>query len=309
MNLAVTSVHLDLGAGRRGTDMCPSAIYVAGLLPGLARLGHAVRRISHISVPRAEELESGDTSARYLPEVAAACRELALRVEQQVEDGLFPVVLGGDHSQAIGTISGLARALRRRGQKLGVVWVDAHTDMNTPDITPSGNIHGMPLAVLLGHGPRELVEIAGDEPALDARNVVVIGARDVDPREAEFVRRLGLRVYTMTEIDTRGLATCAQEAFERTTTGTAGVHLSFDMDGVDPDYAPGVGTPVAGGLTLREAHLICEYAHLTQALMGVEVVEVNPTCDHENRTGKLASELVQSALGRLTLPTGRAARL
>ncbi len=304
MDVAVTSVHIDLGAGRRGTDMGPSAILVAGLLQSLERLGHKVARVGRISVPRAEELSPGDPSARYLPAVVEACRDLADRVEQQVEAGLFPVVLGGDHSQAIGTLSGLARVLRRRGQRLGVVWVDAHTDMNTPETSPSGNIHGMPLAVLLGHGAPELTGISG-EPALDPRNVSVIGARDVDPEEAEHVLRSGIRVYTMSEIDTRGMAVCAHEAIERATNGTAGLVLSFDMDGVDPNHAPGVGTPVHGGLTFREAHLVCELAAASRALLAVEVVEVNPACDHENRTARLACELIQSALGRQILAPRR----
>lgn len=299
--IAVGNVHLDLGAGRRGVDMGPSAIHLAGLKAGIESLGHRLVENFALGVTTQEMADPGDPRARFLPEIAQVCRDLADRVETALDRGWFPVVLGGDHSVAIGTISGMARHYRKRGQRIGVIWADAHTDVNTPDSSPSGNIHGMPLAVLLGEGPAELVAIAGDEPALRPEDVCVIGARDVDDTERSVVRKLGLRVYTMSELDERGTAACVREAIERVTANTAGVHLSFDLDGVDPQHAPGVGTPVPGGLNLRESHLICEKVSQTGKVLGVEMVELNPVIDSENRTGKLAVWLILSALGKTIL--------
>lgn len=299
--IIIGNVHLDLGAGRRGVDMGPSAIHLAGLKGELEALGYRVEHHFALQVPTHEMHAPGDPSARFLAQIVPVVAELADLVERGMEEGCLPVVLGGDHSIAIGTVTGIARYWRKRGRRIGVVWVDAHTDMNTPETSPSGNIHGMPLAVLLGHGPRELVEIAGGSPALDARDVCVIGARDVDPAEGAFVRRSGVRVYTMSELDERGTATCVREAFERATADTVGVHLSFDLDGVDPQHAPGVGTAVPGGLTIRESHLICEKAAATGKLLGVEMVELNPVIDTENRTGRLAVWLISSALGKTIL--------
>lgn len=301
MDIAITNVHLDLGAGRRGTDMGPSAIHVAGLVPKLSTLGHRVVDVRHIEVGLFEKAVAGDPRARFLQAITSTCTSLADQVEADLEEGSFPLVLGGDHAQAIGTVSGLARYWRRRGERVGVVWVDAHTDMNTPDTSPSGNIHGMPLASLLGYGASELVGISGDEPALHPEDVAIIGVRDVDAAEVGLVRELGVRVFTMSEVDSRGIAVCVQEAFEIATSGTAGVHLSFDLDGVDPTDAPGVGTPVPGGLTLRESHLICETAARTRRLLGMEMVELNPTLDIRNQTGALAVWLIESALGRTIL--------
>ncbi len=300
MDIAVTNVHLDLGAGRRGTDMGPSAIHVAGLVPRLRELGHVVAQVEPIDIRSYENTATGSESARFLPAITRTCALLADRVHAQVEQGLFPLVLGGDHSQAIGTLSGLARHHVPRGERIGVVWVDAHTDMNTPDTTRSGNIHGMPLATLLGHGADELVALAGTQPALRPEDVAIIGARDVDRRELEVVRETGVRVYTMSELDMRGTSVCLQEAYERVADQTVGVHLSFDLDGVDPRYAPGVGTPVPGGLTLRESHLICELA-ARHRLLGMEMVELNPTLDVRNQTGELAVWLILSALGKTIL--------
>lgn len=299
--IAVGNVHLDLGAGRRGVDMGPSAIHLAGLKSGIESLGHRVVDNFALGVTTQEMADPGDPRARFLPEIAQVCRDLADRVESSLDKGWFPVVLGGDHSVAIGTISGMARHYRKKGQRVGVIWADAHTDVNTPDSSPSGNIHGMPLAVLLGEGPPELVAIAGEEPALRPEDVCVIGARDVDLTERSVVRRLGMRVYTMSELDERGTAVCVREAIERVTANTAGVHLSFDLDGVDPQHAPGVGTPVPGGLNLRESHLICEKVNQTGKVLGVEMVELNPVIDSENRTGKLAVWLILSALGKTIL--------
>jgi arginase len=301
MNIAIGNMHLDLGAGRRGVDMGPSAIHLAGLKEQLEALGHSVSHTFALTVPSQEMSAPGNPRARYLTEIVQVCLALADHVEEEMEAGRFPIVLGGDHSVAIGTVSGIARYWRKRGKRIGVLWVDAHTDMNTPATSPSGNIHGMPLAVLLGYGPKELVAIAGEQPALDARDVCVIGARDVDAAERAIVKETGVRVYTMSELDDRGTAVCVNEALSRVTTGTAGVHLSFDLDGVDPQHAPGVGTAVPGGLSFRESHLICEKTAATGKLLGAEMVELNPVIDSENRTGKLAVWLLTSALGKTIL--------
>lgn len=300
MDISITNVHLDLGAGRRGTDMGPSAIHVAGLVPKLRALGHTVADVADLEASAFEAADVGNPRARFLAEIERTCALLANRVQEQVEGGRFPLVLGGDHSQAMGTVAGLARAWRKKGERVGVVWVDAHTDMNTPESTISGNIHGMPLAALLGYGTRELVTLAGDEPALRACDVAVIGARDVDRSETSVVARSGVRVYTMSELDERGTSVCVNEALDLVTRETAGVHLSFDLDGVDPQDAPGVGTPVPGGLTLRESHLICEKV-ARKRLLGMEMVELNPTLDVRNQTGELAVWLILSALGKTIL--------
>jgi arginase len=302
MKIEITNVHLDLGAGRRGTDMGPSAIHVAGLVPKLKGCGHDIALVDAIEVRNYEGIESpGDPRARFLDAITRTCAQLADRVEAGARKGWTPLVLGGDHAQAIGTISGLARHHRARSERVGVIWVDAHTDMNTPDTSPTGNIHGMPLAALLGHGRPELLALAGDEPALRPEDVVVIGARDVDAGEVGLVKELGVRVYTMSELDQRGTSTCVNEAIHRVSNGTVGVHLSFDLDGVDPQHAPGVGTPVPGGLTVRESHLICEAVHRTGKLLGMEMVELNPTLDLRNQTGELAVWLILSAFGKTIL--------
>ncbi len=302
MQVSITNVHLDLGAGRRGTDMGPSAIHVAGLVPQLAGIGHEVVKVEPIESLGFENAgDAGSPQARFLEPIRRTCSLLADKVEADVESGLVPLVLGGDHAQAIGTISGLARAYRRRGERVGVLWIDAHTDMNTPETTVSGNIHGMPLAALLGYGPDSLVALSGDEPALRPEDVAILGVRDVDRTEASLVGRTGVRVYTMSEIDERGMASCAREALERVTRHTVGVHLSFDLDGVDPREAPGVGTPVPGGLTIRESHLVCETVADSGKLVGMEMVELNPTLDERNRTGHLAVWLILSAMGKTIL--------
>jgi arginase len=300
-DLTIANVHLDLGAGRRGVDMGPSAIHLAGLKAGVEHLGHRIAETFQIIVPSQEMADHGDPSARFLTEITAACAQLADRVEDALERGRLPVVLGGDHSVAIGSISGAARYWRKRGKKLGVLWVDAHTDMNTPDTSPSGNVHGMPLAVLIGHGPPELVALAGSEPALDPASVAIMGVRDVDSLEREIVKKTGVRCYTMSELDERGTAACIREAIERVQTDTVGTYLSFDLDGVDPQHAPGVGTAIPGGLDLREAHLICEKVAATRHLVGIDMVELNPVLDTENKTGKLSVWLIQSALGKTIL--------
>lgn len=296
-SIAITNVHLDLGAGRRGTDMGPSAIHVAQLIPRLQKIGHEVALINSLGSKSNEELLIQESNAKFLPDILKICTELKSTVMQNMDQGHFPLVLGGDHSQAIGTISGIANHMRQRNKELGVIWVDAHTDMNTPDTSPSGNIHGMPLATVLGEGHPALVELNGVRPSLRPENVAIIGARDIDVTERSIVENTGVRVYTMSEIDRRGAAVCFAEAIERVSKNTDGIHLSFDLDGVDPREAPGVGTPVPGGLSLRESHLICEMLSETGKLVGMEMVELNPILDIANQTGKLAVWLIQSALG------------
>lgn len=298
MDISITNVHLDLGAGRRGTDMGASAMHVAGLVGKLHGLGHTVSDVTSVETSPAEALKFGDPRARFLAEIVDVCARIADRVERSLEVGRFPLVLGGDHAQAVGTISGISRFYRKKGKRVGVVWVDAHTDMNTPDTSPSGNIHGMPLAALLGYGPKALLDLCAGDPALDPRDVAIIGARDVDSMEVALVKETGVRVYTMSELDGRGTAECVREAFARATYATGGTHLSFDLDGVDPNDAPGVGTPVPGGLSVRESHLICEQAASSGKLLGMEMVELNPTLDIANKTGRLAVWLIQSALGK-----------
>ena len=296
MNIAITNVHLDLGAGRRGTDMGPSAIHVAGLVPKLHEIGHTVESIQSIGSPSYESVHIEQSNARFLSPIHNICSKLHHRVYQNICEGIFPIVLGGDHSQAIGTISGISRRYREQNQEIGVIWVDAHTDMNTPSTSPSGNIHGMPLSCLLGFGHEKLVSLNGDTPSLKPENVAIIGARDVDFSEIPLVKELGVRVYTMTEIDQRGAFTCFEEAIHHVSKNTSGIHLSFDLDGVDPREAPGVGTPVPGGLSLRESHLICEM--LSNKIIGMEMVELNPTLDVQNKTGHLAVWLILSAMGK-----------
>ncbi len=298
MDISISNVHLDLGAGRRGTDMGPSAMYVAGLYSRLRDLGHSVTNVDSYQARSHESVHHGDSKARFLREITDICAALADGVESVVDAGAFPLVLGGDHAQAIGTVSGISRHYRKKGERIGAIWVDAHTDMNTPGTSTSGNIHGMPLAALCGVGPSALVDLAGEEPALRGEDVCIIGVRDVDASELPIVRENGVRVYTMSELDSRGASLCFCEAFEQVTANTAGVHLSFDLDGIDPTHAPGVGTPVPGGLTLRESHLICELAHRSGKLVGMEMVELNPTLDERNTTGKLAVWLILSALGK-----------
>ena len=295
------TVPLDLGAGRRGTDMGPSAIRIAGLTPGLRKLGMTVRDHGFIPVAAPETRQPGDERMRFGRQIIHVCTRLRERVRAMLRDGGTPLILGGDHSIAMGTVAGVSSHLDASGQKLGLLWIDAHADMNTPSTSPSGNVHGMPLAAILGHCEAELNCIGARSPMVDIEHAALFGVRDVDPGEAKRIRDLGLGVWSMKEIDSRGIRTCLDEALERVTRGTAGFHFSFDMDSIDPETAPGVGTPVPGGLTYREAHLACELAHETGGLLSMEVVEVNPILDERNVTARLAVELILSALGKRIL--------
>ena len=298
MKISVNNVHLDLGAGRRGTDMGPSAIYRAGLVDRLKELGHEVDSLESIGHIMMEATDVGDPSLRYLEKILPVCQELKENVVQQMGAGQFPLILGGDHSQSIGSVAGVASHLHAQSKSLGVLWFDAHADMNTHKTSPSGNIHGMSLAVLLGLGSDHLVGLSNPAPAVRPENVVIFGARDVDSGESDNIRATGTRIFTMSEIDYRGIGVCLDEAIDRVCCNTDGIHLSLDLDAVDPTHAPGVGTPVPGGFTLRESHLFCERVCGSGMLVSMEVVELNPTLDSENGTAKLAVWLIESALGR-----------
>jgi arginase len=281
--------------------MGPSALRLAGLNAKLHAMGYEVRDLGNVPVAQQETIDEGSATAKYLAPIAQCCAELARTVSGIVEKGQFPLVLGGDHSVAAGTIAGISNAYKKRQQKIGVIWIDAHADMNTPEISPSGNVHGMPLASCLGSGPRELTDIFGYAPKMEGRNTVLIGLRDVDEREREMVRALGVVTFTMRDIDELGLRKIMEQSIAAACDGTAGFHLSLDMDAVDPDEAPGVGTPVRGGMSYREAHLSMEMICDSNKMLSMEVVEVNPVLDEANRTALLGIELIMSAMGKKIL--------
>jgi arginase len=300
-HIAIIGAPMDLGAGRRGVDMGPSALRLAGLNEKIASLGYEVEDLGNIVVDQPEILPVGRMNARYLPQIAHTCTRLAHMVEQAAGNGRVPLVLGGDHSVAMGTVAGMSGHFRKQGKKMGLIWIDAHADMNTPESSPSGNIHGMPLACLIGLGPQELTHLGGHAPQVEPAAVSIIGLRSVDEIERQNVRGAGVHPFTMRDIDERGLRSVMQEAIGHATRGTAGFHLSFDMDAVDPQEAPGVGTPVRGGITYREAHLAMETICDSGQMTSMEVVEVNPVIDEVNRTALLAVELVMSAMGKRIL--------
>lgn len=301
-DVAVISVSIDLGAGRRGVDMGPSALRVAGLTERVRELGFEVHEAGTVNARDPEISEQGESRLRFLDEILAVCKETYGLVSRVLQEGSLPLVLGGDHSLSIGSVPAVAAHHRKTGRGIGVLWVDAHTDMNTRETTPSGNIHGMSLAALVGRGDERLTRLMGDAaPVVDPRNVCVLGARSIDGPEKEVVREAGIRVFTMTEVDERGIGDCMDEALERLTDGTDGFHVSYDLDGLDPMVAPGVGTPVRGGLTYREAHLVCEKIARAGSMVSLEMVEVNPVLDIRNGTARVAVDLIASALGQRIL--------
>jgi arginase len=301
LTIHVLGVPMDLGSGRRGVDMGPSAIRIAGLAERLAELGHRVVDEGDVNIRNMEALKVGDVRARYLAEIARASRLVAGKVEKIVTRGHFPLVLGGDHSISVGTVSAIAAAARREGKKVGLLWIDAHGDINTPETSPSGNIHGMPVAALLGEGPTELTSIAGDGPKVDPRNIAMVAIRSLDEGEKVRLKRHGVKVHTMSEVDRNGIEPVMRSALARVTDGTDRVHVSFDLDAVDPSVAPGVGTPVKGGLDYREAHLLMEMLADSGVMTSLEVVEANPILDDRNTSAVFAVELVQSAFGKRIL--------
>jgi arginase len=299
--IRVIGVPLDLGQSRRGVDMGPSAVRVAGLEARLEELGHIVEDGGNVAVAIPEQKKAGDPHAKYLKEITATCTKEAELVVKTLEAGMVPLVLGGDHSVGAGTVSGVAEFYRRQDQKIGLIWIDAHTDINTPESSPSGNVHGMPLAAIMGLGPPELANILSFSPKVNPDNCVLVGVRDIDAIERENVRRSGIHVFTMRDIDERGMRNVMETAVGIAGDGTVGYHVSLDMDWVDPEDAPGVGTPVRGGATYREAHLAMEIIADHGQMLSFEIVEVNPVIDEHNRTADLAVELALSAFGKKIL--------
>ena len=295
--VTIVGAPLDLGQGRRGVDMGPSAIRYAGLEERLASFGCRVVDRGNLATPEPEALAVGDESARFLSEILDACGGLAQLVADVVASGGMPLVLGGDHSIALGTLAGLRRTA---GEPGGVIWIDAHGDLNTPQTSPSGNVHGMPLAAALGLAGDRFSHPALDLPAVDPRRVVLLGVRSLDPAERTLIRETGIRAITMTEIDRIGIERAVLEAIDRAA-GPGFVHVSLDLDALDPEIAPGVGTPVKGGLTYREAHLACEDLAESGLVGSLELVEVNPILDRENGSAAIAVELAASALGQSIL--------
>jgi arginase len=297
VRIAILGVPADLGAARRGTDMGPSAIRYAKLREQLAELGHDVVDLGNVHVPVPETRHAGDERLKYLPEIEALCGELADAVERAVRDGRLPLVLGGDHSLSMGTLAGLTRVR----SDVGLLWMDAHGDFNTAETTPSGNIHGMPLAAVTGRGDRRLVELGGIAPKVRAEDAALVGVRELDPLERNALRTSGVKVFTMKEVDRLGIGGVMDQVLAHVASSGRCLHLSFDMDVIDPRYAPGVGTPVAGGLTYREAHLAMELLSDAGVLCSIEFVEVNPILDRGNETARLTVELAASALGKRIL--------
>jgi arginase len=292
---------MDLGGGRRGVDMGPSAVRIADLGPAVSALGFEFEDWGNVPVRPPEDSEAVDPKARFLDEIADCCSCLRDKILQVLEQEKFPLVVGGDHSIACGTLAGLSTHHHRREEKVGLVWFDAHGDMNTPETTESGNIHGMPLASILGRGPDALTRLGERFPMVDFENVAIVGVRSLDGGERQLIREMGVACFTMKDIDSHGIHDVMKQALARATQGTAGFHLSFDMDGTDPEVAPGVGTPVPGGLTLREAHTVMELAAETGALLALEITEINPILDVANKTARHGVDFVLSALGMRTL--------
>jgi arginase len=290
---------MDLGASRRGVDMGPSAMRLSPLVTHLERLGLTVHDAGNVHVPDRAILGS-DPAAR-LEAITTVCADLARRTADAVRAGVCPLVLGGDHSLAAGAVAGSATALAERGERVGVLWLDAHADINTPATSLSGNVHGMPVAHLLGLGDARLAMLASVSPAVRPEHLVYVGLRDLDAAEKATIRELGIRAFTMRDIDERGLRAVMDDAVTIATTGTGGLHVSCDADWIDPTEAPGVGTPVRGGATVREAHLAMEIIHDTGALLALDLVEINPILDHRNATAELAADLMASAFGRRIL--------
>ncbi len=297
----IIGVPLDLGASRRGTDVGPSALRTAGLGAQLRRLGYSVAREDDIPAPAMETRTPEDVKARFKPQILEVCTRLAAEVKRHLEEGAFPLVLGGDHSIAMGTFAGTASYCRDRDQAVGLIWFDAHGDMNVPGVSPSGNIHGMPLAHLLGKGDDDLKNIQGFSPKVRPENVALIGIRDIDASERKIIHDSGIHAFTMREIDEHGMAAVARRAMEIVNNGTAGFHISFDVDGCDPTVIPGSGTLVPGGVSFREAHLLMEYCADNGGLLSMEVVELNPFLDDGNVSAERALQLILSAMGKSIL--------
>jgi arginase len=297
----IIGVPLDLGGGRRGVDMGPSAFRIAGLGDQIAALGRTVADRGDVPAPIRETQHAADPAKKYINEIARVCRSVYDRVLESLDQGAVPLVLGGDHSLAAGSVAASADWIRRSSAlPIGVIWVDAHGDMNTPTTTTSGNVHGMPLAALLGQEPHELASI-GSSPSVRPEHTVLVGIRNLDEKEKEAIRASGVHVFTIKDIDREGIGNIAERAIALASEGTGGVHVSFDLDVCDPAFAPGVGTPVKGGLDYREAHTLMELVADSRRLVALDLVEVNPTLDIRNTTAEFATELALSALGKKIL--------
>lgn len=299
--VALVGVPMDLGGGRRGVDMGPSAVRIAGIEEGVRSLGHEFVDCGNVAVQEPASRVPRNPRARFLEEIAQACRDLRTRVEGILDKGWFPLVVGGDHSIAVGTVAALSSHYHKKKKKIGLIWFDAHGDMNTPETTVSGNIHGMPLACCIGRGAAELTRIGERFPMVDVKKSVLIGVRTLDAQEKREIKDSGIHVFTLRDIDMHGIHKVMRIAMEIACTGTAGFHLTFDLDGTDPSVAPGVGTPVPGGTTLRESHLIMEHAAESGKLLGLEMTEINPILDNQNATARVAVDLALSALGKAVL--------
>jgi arginase len=299
-SVGVLGVPLAYGASMAGVDMGPAALRVAGLIERVGELGYEVRDHGDLRLERSRTVAAPGDKLKYLSQIKAACEGLAKNLEEILEAGELPLSLGGDHSIAIGSIAGFSAHCRKRNETPGLIWFDAHADMNTPETTPSGNIHGMPLAVILGYGAPELINIAGFTPKVNPEFVVHVGARDIDRGERELIQKLGIRAITMREIDERGMSACMDEAIA-IVARASGYAVTFDVDALDPGDAPGSGTLVRGGLTYREAHLAMEKIAEAGGLRALEVVEINTALDVNNKTAELGVELILSALGKTIL--------
>lgn len=303
--VSVIGAPLGLGGAKTGASLGPTAIRLAGLVPRLERLGLDVRDTGDVEA--LEQLFLGpdalpaNPNAKWVEQITDHCREVRDRVRSELTDGRLPVVLGGDHAVACGTIAAVSDHFAARDERIGLIWFDAHGDMNTPETSPSGNIHGMPLATCLGDGPSALLQLAQNRPMLDVNRCVLVAVHELDQRERDKIREHGIRVYTMREVDMLGMQRVMEEAIELACDGTAGLHVSFDVDGCDESIAPGTGTIVPGGTNYREAHLVMENVADTGQLVSLEIVEVNPLLDVKNRTAELAVGLIESALGKLVL--------
>lgn len=299
--VSIVGVPMDLGADRRGVDMGPSALRYADLNKRLESLGYEVEDLGDLDVIIPETRHFGDPRAKYLREIADTCVHLANLVLGIRQHGDTPLVLGGDHSIAVGTVSGVAESFRRTGKTLGLLWFDAHADFNTPEISPSGNVHGMPMAAIMGYGPAELTKIFGFSPKIQPRHAVQIGIREVDPAERQLVKDSGIRVFTMKDIDRRGIGSVMDEALSIVSTGTDGFAVTLDADFLDPYESPGVATPVRGGADYREAHLAMEMIADTKKMVSFEITEINPILDVQNKTAHFGMELILSAFGKQIL--------
>ena len=297
----IIGVPLDLGGNRRGTDMGPSAFRIAGLAEQLAKLGITVLDKGDVPSPIPEKKGAGDPHKRYVREIAKVCQRVFHTSLASFSEGAMPIVLGGDHSLGAGSVAAASAHMRKSGKPLGLIWVDAHADMNNPTSSESGNVHGMPLAALLGTGPSELAHFGDATPAVLAKHTVLVGIRNLDEIEKQIVRASKVQVFTMKEVDRLGIAEVMERAIAIASRGTGGFHVSYDLDACDPTVAPGVGTPVKGGLSYREAHVVMEMVAETSRLTSFDLVEVNPTLDIRNTTAELGTELALSALGKSIL--------